>query len=236
VVAKNASTSIPRTTLASMVGERIRASILDGDVAPGTQLNEVELAASFGVSRGPVREAIQRLIQEGLLRSEPHRGVFLPVLSAADIEDIFLTREALESTALRNITGTSRAESAYPDLDRIVRAMESAEKSDDWKTVVDRDMDFHTAMVAAVGSPRLARLFTTVISETRLCLAMLTEAYDQGEDLRPRRDDLVDEHRQILELVREGDAEGAVAMLRKHFDGAIGTLKRRMAEDVDESA
>ncbi len=79
---KNAtSTSIPRTTLASMVGERIRASILDGDVAPGTQLNEVELAASFGVSRGPVREAIQRLIQEGLLRSEPHRGVFLPVLT-----------------------------------------------------------------------------------------------------------------------------------------------------------
>ncbi len=105
---KNAtSTSIPRTTLASMVGERIRASILDGDVVPGTQLNEVELAASFGVSRGPVREAIQRLIQEGLLRSEPHRGVFLPLLTTADIEDIFLTREALESTALRNITGTS---------------------------------------------------------------------------------------------------------------------------------
>ncbi len=215
-----------------MVGERIRASILDGDVAPGTQLNEVELAASFGVSRGPVREAIQRLIQEGLLRSEPHRGVFLPLLTSADIEDIFLTREALESTALRNITGTSRAESSYEDLDRIVRAMESAEKSDDWKTVVDRDMDFHTAMVAAVGSPRLERLFTTVISETRLCLAMLTEAYDQG-DLRPRRDDLVDEHRQILELVREGDAEGAVAMLRKHFDGAIGTLKRSAGADAE---
>ncbi len=216
-----------------MVGERIRASILDGDVPPGTQLNEVELAASFGVSRGPVREAIQRLIQEGLLRSEPHRGVFLPVLTVEDIEDIYLTREALESTALRCIAGTPRAESAYPDLDRIVRAMESAEKSDDWKTVVDRDMDFHTTMVAAVGSPRLERLFATVISETRLCLAMLTEAYDQGADLRPRRHDLVDEHRQLLELVREGEAERAVAWLREHFDGAIGTLKRRIAEDVE---
>ena len=63
-------------------------------------------AASFGVSRGPVREAIQRLIQEGLLRSEPHRGVFLPVLTVEDIEDIYLTREALESTALRCIAGT----------------------------------------------------------------------------------------------------------------------------------
>jgi DNA-binding GntR family transcriptional regulator len=226
---KNASsTSIPRTTLASMVGERIRSDIIDGVLAPGTQLNEVELAESFGVSRGPVREAIQRLIQEGLLRSEPHRGVFLPVLSGEDIDDIYLAREALETAAIRRITGTPRAVSSYKALDRIVRAMESAEKSDDWKTVVSRDLDFHTALVAAADSPRLERMFTTVISETRLCLLMLTEAYDQREDLVRRRDDLVDEHRQILDLVRADDVEGAVAVLKKHFEGAMGTLRRRL--------
>ena len=64
-----AATRIPRETFASMVGERIRSNIIDGTLPPGSQLNEVELAASFGVSRGPVREALQRLIQEGLLRS-----------------------------------------------------------------------------------------------------------------------------------------------------------------------
>ena len=222
------STTIPRATFASMVGERLRSDIIAGVLQPGTQLNEVELAASFGVSRGPVREALQRLIQEGLLRSEPHRGVFLPILGAADIDDIYLVREALETAALRSITGTPRAVSSYKALDRIVRAMESAEKSDDWKTVVSRDLDFHTALVAAADSPRLERMFTTVISETRLCLGMLTDAYDQREDLVRRRDDLVEEHRQILDLVRADDVEGAVAVLKKHFDGALGTLKRRM--------
>lgn len=226
------STTIPRATFASMVGERLRSDIIAGVLQPGTQLNEVELAASFGVSRGPVREALQRLIQEGLLRSEPHRGVFLPILGAADIDDIYLVREALETAALRSITGTPRAVSSYKALDRIVRAMESAEKSDDWKTVVSRDLDFHTALVAAADSPRLERMFTTVISETRLCLGMLTDAYDQREDLVRRRDDLVEEHRQILDLVRADDVEGAVAVLKKHFDGALGTLKRRMDGDA----
>ena len=55
------------------------------------------------MSRGPVREALQRLIQEGLLRSEPHRGVFVPVMSAEDIDDIYLAREALETAAVRRI-------------------------------------------------------------------------------------------------------------------------------------
>jgi DNA-binding GntR family transcriptional regulator len=226
------STSIPRTTLASVVGERIRSDIIDGVLQPGTQLNEVELAASFGVSRGPVREAVQRLIQEGLLRSEPHRGVFVPTLAAADIDDIYLAREALETAALRRVAGTSRAESSYKALDRIVRAMESAERSDDWRTVVRRDLDFHTALVAAAESPRLERMFTTVISETRLCLVMLTDAYGH-QDLMRRREDLVQEHRQILELVHAGDVEGAVAVLKKHFAGGMGTLKRRMAADTE---
>jgi DNA-binding GntR family transcriptional regulator len=214
-----------------MVGERIRADIIEGALRPGSQLNEVELAASFGVSRGPVREALQRLIQEGLLRSEPHRGVFVPVLEAADIDDIYLAREALETAALRRVTGTSRALSSYKTLDRIVRAMESAEKSDDWSTVVSRDLDFHTALVAAADSPRLERMFTTVISETRLCLALLTTAYDRA-DLVQRRDDLVQEHRRILDLVHTGDVEGAVAVLKTHFEGGKGTLKEGMAADA----
>lgn len=229
------STSIPRATFASIVGERIRSDIIDGVLRPGTQLNEVELAASFGVSRGPVREALQRLIQEGLLRSEPHRGVFLPILSVADIDDIYLAREALETAALRRIAGSRRAASSYEALDQIVRAMESAEKSDDWKAVVSRDLDFHTALVEAADSPRLKRMFTTVMSETRLCLVMLTDAYEGREDLVRRRDDLVEEHRQILDLVRSDEVESAVAVLKKHFDGALGTLKRRMDGDAEPS-
>lgn len=223
MAAKNSSPSqIPRVTFASMVGERIRSNIIEGVLPPGAQLNEVELASAFGVSRGPVREALQRLIQEGLLRSEPHRGVFVPVMTPEDVDDIYLVREAMETAAVRRIAGSSRAVSSYKTLDKVVRAMETAEKADDWNTVANRDLDFHTALVAAADSPRLVRMFTTVISETRLCLGVLSAAYDA-------RGDLVEEHRRISDLIRDNDAEGAVAVLKKHFDDGVVTLKRRLA-------
>ena len=223
MVDKNGSPSqIPRVTFASMVGERIRSNIIEGVLQPGSQLNEVELASAFGVSRGPIREALQRLIQEGLLRSEPHRGVFVPVMTPTDVDDIYLVREALETAAVRRIAEMSRTASAYKTLDKIVRAMEAAERADDWNTGASRDLDFHTALVAAAESPRLVRMFTTVISETRLCLGVLSGAYDA-------RGDLVEEHRRISDLIRDDDTEGAAAVLKKHYDDGVVTLKRRLA-------
>ena len=72
-MAKRTIEPIERSTLSSTVTERLRELVIQGTYPPGTQLSEVELAERFGVSRGPIREAVQRLTQEGLLRSEPHR-------------------------------------------------------------------------------------------------------------------------------------------------------------------
>jgi len=210
-----------------MVGERIRSNIIEGVLPPGSQLHEVELAASFGVSRGPVREALQRLIQEGLLRSEAHRGVFVPVMSDDDIVDIYVAREALETAAVRRITGTSRSASAYKALDKVVQGMEKAEKAGDWKAVASRDLDFHTALVAAADSARLERMFTTVISETRLCLSLLTSEPDA-------RDDLVQEHRQISEMIHADDTAGAIAVLTQHFDDAVVTLRGKLGDRAEK--
>lgn len=223
-----AATRIPRATFASMVGERIRADITDGTLEPGAQLNEVELAASFGVSRGPVREAMQRLIQEGLLRSEPHRGVFVPVMTQDDIDDIYLAREALETAAVRTIIAAGRAGQAYPTLDRAVREMEEAEKRGEWDVVASRDLDFHIELIAAAASPRLQRMFSTVIFETRLCLHALTH----GES----RADLVDEHRQIGEMIKNCDIDGATAVLQKHFADAVDALRDQREDAADAGA
>jgi DNA-binding GntR family transcriptional regulator len=208
---------IPRATYASLVTERLRDSIIKRELSPGQQLSEVELAKSYGVSRGPVREALQRLIQEGLLISQPHRGVFVPVLSDEDVEDIYLVREALESAAMKRIIGLGRLDEAYAELNKHVTAMEAAEVAGDWELVGRHDLDFHAAMVEVSRSPRLQRSFGTLISETRLCLGALTTF--------PARDDLVEEHRQIIERMRENDAAGALEMLKIHFDGAVVTLK-----------
>jgi DNA-binding GntR family transcriptional regulator len=209
---------IPRATLATIVGERIRTSVIDGTLKPGAQLNEVELANSFGVSRGPVREALQRLIQEGLLRSEPHRGVFIPVMTEDDVADIYLAREALEAAAIRRIMTSGMSKATYKKLDRQVTAMEKAEAAGDWEAVGQLDLEFHTALVASVESPRLDRMFRTIMSETRLCLSVLTGVQ--------ARADLVAEHRRICDMMRDDDLEGALAAVTRHFDDAVVTLTK----------
>jgi DNA-binding GntR family transcriptional regulator len=210
---------IPRATFASIVTERLRASIVNGSLEPGSQLSEVELANSFGVSRGPVREALQRLVQEGLLLSEPHRGVFIPVLTDDDVIDIYLARDALESAAIRSIVAKDTSAAASLALDQYVTQMERAAAAGDWEAVGNFDLEFHVALVDASGSQRLRRMFSTVISETRLCLGVLTAA--------DARADLVQEHRQICDLMQEGKTQQALAVLKKHFDDAVVTLSRR---------
>lgn len=213
--------TIPRATYASIVTERLRASIINGSLKPGSQLSEVELATSFGVSRGPVREALQRLVQEGLLISEPHRGVFVPVLTDEDVLDVYVAREALESAAIRSIISSETTAAASESLDQFVTLMEKAEAAGDWEAVGNFDLEFHVALVDASGSDRLKRMFSTVISETRLCLGVLT-----ADDAR---DDLVQEHRRICDLMREGETEQALAVLKKHFDDAVVTLMKRQS-------
>jgi DNA-binding GntR family transcriptional regulator len=216
---ETAPARIPRATFAAIVGERIRTGIIHGELEPGTQLNEVDLAARYGVSRGPVREALQRLIQEGLIRSEPHCGVFVPVMTDDDVVDIYLAREALETAAIRRIVGSPRARSTYADLTTIVGEMEKAESSGDWSALANVDLDFHTTLVSAAGSSRLERMFTTVIGETQLCMSVLTAA--------DARVELVAEHRQIAEMIRDGDIDEALKVLRKHFHDGVHTLMGR---------
>ncbi|MFF5369498.1 GntR family transcriptional regulator [Streptomyces sp. NPDC013187] len=212
-----------------MVLDRLREDIIDGTLAAGTQLSEVELATSFGVSRGPIREAIQRLIQEGLLRGEPHRRVSVPLLTREDIADIYLARTALESAAVQSIIASAKSEETFKELDSNVRAEAAAEAAGDWQTARKYDLEFHTILVAASGSQRLQRMFSTVISETRLCMGALTTEEARHHHKAHSPDEV--NHRKISELIRDGDAPGALAALKKHFDDAVATLTSQDGEE-----
>jgi DNA-binding GntR family transcriptional regulator len=217
---------IPRTTSASMITERLRESIISGTLSPGARLSEVELASTFGVSRGPVREALQRLIQEGLVRSAPHRGVFVPVLGEDDVRDIYLARHALESSAVRHILPANQMHVAAETFDHLLKHRVHAVTVGDWEALSRFDLEFHTALVAATGSERLQRMFSTVISETRLCLGVLTAAETRGN--------LVEEHRQIAAMIRERRTAQALRLLNKHFDDAIVTIMSRNNRTVED--
>lgn len=210
---------LPRVTLSGQIASQMRDAVLSGAFAPGEQMNEAELAARFGVSRGPVREALQRLIQEGLLIAQPHRGVFVAELTEADLADIFFVREAVEGAALRRvITGAERAAveaRLRAAIDRMAAAVEKA----DWAGVAEGDFAFHRTLVDAAGSPRLSRMYETIQAETRLCLHMLLAGYQSSAAL-------VEEHRILAALVGSGESEAAEAELMRHLGDPIRVLRR----------
>jgi DNA-binding GntR family transcriptional regulator len=150
----------------------------------------------------------------------------VPVLSDEDVVDIYLVRDALESSAVKHIIASSKAVEAADALDGVVKLMAEAVAKGDWERVGTYDLQFHTALVASTESPRLQRMFNTVISETQLCLGVLTAA--------DAREDLVEEHRRIASQIREGNTTGALAVLKEHFDDAIVVLRNRQRVAVGE--
>jgi DNA-binding GntR family transcriptional regulator len=208
---------IRRSTLSSMVTERLRELVIQGSYAPGTQLSEVELAERFGVSRGPIREGLQRLVQEGLLRSEPHRGVFIPVISDDDVLDIYLAREAIEGAAAKAIVARPDRREVTETLKRLVRDMEKAAAAQRWGDVADLDMRFHLEIVRGAGSRRLSRMFGTLIDETRALLRLT--AADAG------REERVMEHGEIARTLEAGDVDGALTSLGRHFEESQRSMR-----------
>jgi DNA-binding GntR family transcriptional regulator len=198
-----------------LVADRIRSGILDGAFPPHTQLNEIALSRQLAVSRGPIREAMQRLIQEGLLRSERNRGVFVVELDDDDARDVYLARGAVERAAAA-IVAQDGTDDAFDGLQKIVDRLAGAIDGP-WADVVTHDLDFHQAMVAAAHSPRLDRMFRTLVAETRLCLIRLELFY-------PGRKEVVAEHQGILDALRAGDLDDVDRLVRLHMDASAARL------------
>jgi DNA-binding GntR family transcriptional regulator len=198
-----------------LVADRIRDGILDGTFPPHTQLSEVALSRQLAVSRGPIREAMQRLIQEGLLRSERNRGVFVIDLDAEDARDIYLARGAVERTASAIVARTGTDE-VFADLQTYVDKLAAAADGT-WSDLAARDLDFHRALVGAAHSPRLDRMFRTLLAETQMCLMRLEPFYSSHEEV-------VAEHQQILDAIRARDIATADRLVQAHMDVSVERL------------
>ena len=218
---------IEKVTLSTQVAERLRNDILAGIHAPGAQLHEVELALSLGVSRGPLREAMQRLVQEGLLNSVPHRGVFVVDLSEADLLDVFFVRTSIEEAAIRRLIETGNRAAAAKALTAICERMERALRNEDHGRASDLDFSFHRTLVDAAGSVRLSRTYTTVQAETRLCLHRLMDGYRH-------RGDLASQHLRLADLIGSAPLEEILPELHRHFGDPAATLRRLQQDRASE--
>ena len=205
----------------SIIARKLRDAIAHGEVAPGSQLGEAELARELGVSRGPLREAMQRLTQEGLLVSIRNRGLFVIEMTDAEIRDMYVLRTAIESAACKLLVRADHAAAGNDLLDKVA-AMEDAAATGDRAAMSDADMAFHELLVALSGSPRLARVHSTLMTETRMCLTVLQESYRVDGDW-------IAEHRGIAEAVFNGDGPLTERRLSDHEEDALARLTNTTA-------
>ena len=145
---------------------------------------------------------------EGLLERQPGHSARLRTFTADDVADLYRARRLIEFDAVATIVGESRSTAAVAGA---LRSFDRAGES--WDFGADADAEFHVAVVASAGSPRLTRTFTSLTSEMRLLTALLRSRYESLNEL-------YEEHAVLLEALESGDGERALRLWREHVDDA----------------
>jgi DNA-binding GntR family transcriptional regulator len=210
---ENAAAYIP---LRMAVLTRLKAAIQDGTLKPGTVLSENKIAADYSVSRTPVREALRVLERERLVTTLPGRKVIVSMPRADEIDEIYGIRAILEAEALRRIGARPDLIAALEDcLERSGAALGKKEVRD-----LERiNAEFHATLISALDSRRLRECMESVLETgARYRLYSLGEAGWRARGMR--------EHRQLVSLVKKGDSEGAVKLLRRHLATGSEIVKK----------
>ena len=199
--------------------EALREAIVKGDLEQGAQLRQEQIAAAFNVSRIPVREAIARLEQLGLVETQRYRGAFVTQLNIADIEEVFRLRALIEAEAIRH---------AVPRLDSVsltrarkaATAFHDATDPADW---MDRNREFHAVLYRPDLQPRTNAILTNLLNlSDRFLRAQLYLTAGQARADR--------EHRQILAACEAGDADLAADLTAQHIRDAMASLLAHLTE------
>ena len=208
---------IQRRSTTEQATDAVRQAILSGQLLPGMPLREAAVAAELGVSRSTLREAARTLASEGLVRYQMNRGIVVADITGPDAADIYAARAAVELAGVDALTG-HRDPAVYASLADLVEQIERAFGRGDVAAVLDGDRLFHATLVAATGSPRLRRFHRQLQQEQRLALAL---AERSSRELGRTADD----HRQLLDALRDSQAQ-ARAQLTAHLQDGAAELQR----------
>ena len=196
----------PRT-LGETVTAEIRRKLVDGELVPGQRLSEAALSESLDISRNTLREAFRVLTQEGLLKHEPNRGVFVAIPDMASIIDIYRVRRFIECQAL------AQAYPKHPAVQRMAQAVAAAERcreAQDWSGAGTANMAFHAAIVELADSERLNTFYAHLSAELRLAFGLLDEPEMMHAPYVPMNGDLV-------AMIKRGESEDAALRLEQYL-------------------
>jgi DNA-binding GntR family transcriptional regulator len=205
-------TAPSQRTLSDYVADQLRQAILAGEFKPNQRLVEHQIAESIQTSRGPVRDAIKILENEGLVIRQSHRGAFVAQLHPEDFMEIYTLREALETLAIKYAIKNATDEQISV-LEGLVHSMEGLAKQDySQGDATDLDMEFHYTMCKISGHKRVLNAWESMSGQIRLVL--LKHRLENPQDLRERS---VSWHEKIVEALCRRDTEMAIKELHTHM-------------------
>jgi DNA-binding GntR family transcriptional regulator len=221
---------LARSNLGERVYRLLWDRILSRQLHPGEKLSDLRLSIELGVSRTPVREALNRLVQDGIVRAEPHHGFYVQSFSARDIIEIYELLGTLEDMALSAAAPhLTRAElaAALADLDHADSAIRAAATDagvvEAAACFLERDQAFHRLIAEHADNSRLA----TVIEGLWAQIAVFQKAGTYRRDWTLAS---IRYHREIINALLSGDQEGACNAMAEH----IAAVKRRVLDDLGE--
>jgi DNA-binding GntR family transcriptional regulator len=208
-------------SVADRIERELEALILTGEYPPGSRINENALAARFGVSRAPVREACRLLQRAGLVRIVPNQGSFARDLSLAEIVDLFDVRSCMGRLAGELAAGAiTRA--GVQELRDLIAAMNEASSASDAERYIGLNIAFHSTLYAATGNDRLAALDSQMGKEMRI---YRRHGLEFGGGLAVSNL----EHCAILAAIERGDRQAAGIELEKHIQNGRDRFIRAMS-------
>ena len=206
------SLHVEHSSTVDRVAAELRRAVFDGELESGTPLREVALAASLGVSRPTVREALTVLVAEGLATREPNRGVSVASPEADSVHDVCCARLVLEGAGIR--AWKEADEDQRQQVRGTLSAYIDAIRSDaSYQELNERHLDFHVSLVGLTGSPRLVAMQENLVTELKLALA-------QVDRLRRNAHDQADTHAALVRLLEGDELDAAYAFLVGHLEDA----------------
>ena len=199
-------------SLREQIADQLRNDVLCGRLAEGVSLTELELVDRFGVSRTPIREALQQLKSEGLLEGRPNAGMKVAQRPPDAIRELVIPiRRSVESFALRSFFN-ELAPADFTEWGKIIARLQTACEARDYQAIAEHDIEFHRSIIRRANQPDLESLWGSIISRVRSHF-WKTQRRNYANPL-----DIVTEHEQILAAFRSGDVEQAVAALEKNIE------------------
>jgi DNA-binding GntR family transcriptional regulator len=204
--------AVASETLAGQALKQLQSAIVKGEIAPGSKISEPELARAYGISRGPLREALHQLEGQKLLVRIPHVGARVVSLSRAELGELYQIRESLEGLACRLAAERMRPEQVQA-LREVLREHERDEAFQAGRGYYEQegDFDFHYRIVQASGNQMLIRLLCDELYQ----LARMYRIQHSHTPNRPAQ--AFAEHHRILDAIAEGDGELAELLMRRHI-------------------